>query len=370
MLSVNILLEGDIINTLNINLGARSYPIHLVQDGWTYLPCILDQKLKGNSILVVSDSNVYPLYFEAFQSAFAHSRFHLYSAVVEAGEGSKSIDSACSLYSRALEEMLDRSSAVISLGGGVVGDLAGFVAATYMRGIDFVQIPTSLLAQVDSSIGGKVAVNLPEAKNIIGAFYQPKVVYMNIQTLQTLPCREFSTGMAELIKHGFIWNSDFLVWLENHMDRIMARDSDILSQAVYRSCCIKAKIVEEDEREKGLRAILNFGHTVGHAIEAITGYSHYTHGEAVALGMICEAKLAKKMGLVDICYIECLSELLQKAGLPVRLEGLDWERLIELMTHDKKNEDGKIVFVLPVGQGRMEIHRNVPKGLILQVLNE
>lgn len=278
---------------------------------------------------------------------------------------------AQALYTKAIESRLDRSSSIVALGGGVVGDLAGFVASTYMRGIGFVQIPTTLLSQVDSSVGGKVAVNHPLGKNIIGSFYQPKIVYINANTLLTLPSREFSSGMSELIKYGFIWDENFLNWLESKLDSIMAKDEKIIVKAIEWACNIKARVVEQDEKEKGLRAILNFGHTVGHAIEAVSNYSKYTHGEAVALGMICESRLAAKMGLIDDNLLARLIDLIEKAGLPTSLdEQLPVESLIKAMQHDKKNISDRIAFVLPVATGKVDVFRNVDIKLIQELLND
>jgi len=355
------------MKSFQVNLGKNSYPIYISDNGWNELDRALSP-LKGQRILLISDQHVDSLYGKELRSILESMGYRLSSATVAPGESSKSLSTAEVLYTKALKAGLDRSSGIIALGGGVVGDLAGFVAATYMRGIDYIQLPTSLLAQVDSSVGGKVAVNHPMAKNIIGAFHQPRAVYINVETLRTLPEREFSTGMAELIKYGFIWDSDFLKWTEEHLSDLLSLQKDILVEAVYRCCRIKARVVETDERESGLRAILNFGHTIGHAIEALTGFSRYTHGEAVALGMVYESRLACEMGLVDRAFIDRLISLLEKAGLPTDLPPLNRQALVELMTHDKKNSQGKIVFVLPTGSGKVEIFKDVEPALILKVL--
>jgi len=356
---------------VNVRLPINPYSIYIFSNGWAEIGVLFNNVLKGNKLLVVSDDNVYPLYFDKIQSYLIDAGYQVFSAVVPAGEESKSLDMAQFLYTQALESGLDRTSAIVALGGGVIGDLAGFVASTYMRGIGLVQIPTTLLAQIDSSVGGKVAVNHPLGKNIIGSFYQPKIVYINTYTLSTLPPREFSTGMAELIKYGFIWEEELLCWLENNLDFLISRDENALVKAVEWSCRIKAQVVEQDEKEKGLRTILNFGHTVGHAIETVTKYSVYTHGEAVALGMICESRLAVQMGLIDNNLTARLTTLLKKAGLPIALsEPLPIESLIKAMHHDKKNVNNAIVFVLPVATGRVEIFKNVDIRLIENVLKE
>jgi len=356
---------------VNVNLPVNAYRIHIFSRGWAQVGPLLKDILKGNKLLVVSDENVSSLYLYELKRELMSSGYHVNTAIIPPGEGSKSLDMAQTLYTKAIESRLDRTSTIVALGGGVVGDLAGFVASTYMRGIGFVQIPTTLLSQVDSSVGGKVAVNHPLGKNIIGSFYQPKIVYINANTLSTLPSREFSAGMAELIKYGFIWDEDFLIWLESNLDSIMSKEEKTIVKAIEWACSIKAQVVGWDEKEKGLRVILNFGHTVGHAIETVSNYSKYTHGEAVALGMICESKLAAEMGLIDNNLVARLTVLLKKAGLPSSLdEYLPVESLIKAMEHDKKNISDSITFVLPVATGKVDIFRNVNLKLIKQVLND
>lgn len=352
-------------------MPANAYNIHIFSKGWAQIGPLLKELLKGNKLLVVTDENVASLYLDELKKQLVSYGYQVSTAIIPPGERSKSLDMAQSLYTKAIEARLDRSSSIVALGGGVVGDLAGFVASTYMRGIGFVQIPTTLLSQVDSSVGGKVAVNHPLGKNIIGSFYQPKIVYINVDTLSSLPAREFSAGMAELIKYGFIWGESFLNWLETNLDAIMAKDERILVKAIEWACNIKAQVVGQDEKEKGLRAILNFGHTVGHAIEAVSNYSKYSHGEAVALGMICESKLAAEMGLIDDKLVNRLIALLKKAGLPTSLyEQLSVEALIKSMEYDKKNVSDSITFVLPVAAGKVDVFRNLDRKLILQILND
>ncbi|MDN5276168.1 MAG: 3-dehydroquinate synthase [Clostridiales bacterium] len=356
------------MQTITVDLKDRAYPIHIAPEGWEALPGALDGAIKGEKVMVVCDENTHRLYYEAVKTVLESGGYTVNPAVIPPGEASKSFEQAQALYTKALEANLDRSSTIVALGGGVVGDLAGFIAATYMRGIGFIQIPTSLLAQVDSSVGGKVAINHPLAKNIIGAFYQPRMVFINPHTLKTLPQREFATGMAELIKHAFIADSEFLSWLEQNMEALLSRDVQALTHALYRSCSIKARVVEQDEKESGLRMILNFGHTIGHAIESATGYSKYTHGETVAIGMVYESKIAVHRGLIGHEYVERLSSLLEKAGLPTRLEAADWDLIIERMAYDKKNVDSRIVFVLPTGYGKVEVFKDVATDDIKQVL--
>lgn len=361
------------MQTITVDLKERAYPIYIAPEGWKALPCTLEGAIMGEKIMVVCDENTYRLYYEAVKTVLEDQGYAVYPAVIPPGEASKSFEQAQALYTRALEAGLTRSSTIVALGGGVVGDLAGFIAATYMRGIGFIQIPTTLLAQVDSSVGGKVAINHPLAKNIIGAFYQPRMVFINPHTLKTLPQREFATGMAELIKHAFIADNQFLPWLEQNMEALLSRNVQTLTHALYCSCSIKARIVEQDEKESGLRMVLNFGHTIGHAIESATGYSTYTHGEAVAMGMVYEAKIAVHRGLIGRDYVERLSSLLEKAGLPTRLEAAtwkaaDWNLLLERMAYDKKNTDSRIVFVLPTGYGKVEVFKDITTEDIRQAL--
>jgi 3-dehydroquinate synthase len=355
------------MRTVEIHFEEKSYPIFL-DDNWEGLFQKAGGYLKSGSALIISDENVSALYCREIENRLRELGVKTFTATVSPGEASKSLQTAEELYTKALQAGLDRSSQIIALGGGVIGDLAGFIASTYMRGIHFVQIPTSLLAQVDSSIGGKVAINHPLAKNIIGSFYQPKCVLMNIRTLATLPRRELAAGMAELIKHGIIRDEELLAWLENNMVKIMEPSIDLLTEGIYRSCKIKADVVSQDEKEHGLRAILNFGHTIGHAVEAASGYGACIHGEAVSIGMVAEAYLSKILGLVDDEYVARIKQTLSRAGLPVHVPDLDSSRLLELMRHDKKNTQGKIVFVLPVGPGKVEIFRDVETETILAAL--
>ncbi|HZJ56992.1 MAG TPA: 3-dehydroquinate synthase [Clostridia bacterium] len=350
---------------INLDLPINPYSIH-IEKSWGGLEGALKPFI-GHKTMLITDENVNNLFARDIASILSFMGCQVNVAVVKPGEASKSLEIAETLYTRALEANLDRSSSIIALGGGVVGDLAGFVAATYMRGINYVQIPTTLLAQVDSSVGGKVAVNHPLAKNIIGNFYQPKSVYINIDTLKTLPERQFSTGMAELIKYGFIWDNGFLKWLQSNIHDIMNRQEEGLARAVGCSCEIKAHIVSRDEREKGLRAILNFGHTVGHGLESLTNYDLYTHGEAVSLGMVYESSIACRMGLVDKSMVDLLIRLLDKANLPTEIHGVDTEALIKAMAHDKKNQGDSIVFVLPIGIGKVDVFNNIDSGLIREV---
>ncbi len=351
--------------TISLDLPLNPYSIH-IDDSWQGLAAAI-KPFVGNKVMIVSDENTKDLFYNEVSRILVSMKVEVSCVAVPPGEASKSLQVAENLYTQALSASLDRSSSILALGGGVVGDLAGFIAATYMRGINFIQIPTTLLAQVDSSVGGKVAVNHPLAKNIIGSFYQPKSVYINIDTLRTLPDRQFSTGMAELIKYGFIWDTTFLEWLDGNIESLMRREYSSLAYAIQRCCQIKADIVSRDEKESGLRAILNFGHTIGHGLESLTGFNLYTHGEAVALGMIYESLIARNIGLIDQNLIDLLIGLLKRANLPTRIEQIDVKALIRAMSHDKKNKSGSIVFVLPIGVGEVDIFDNVDNIKILEV---
>jgi 3-dehydroquinate synthase len=289
--------------------------------------------------------------------------------VVEAGEVSKAPDVATDLWEQMLEQGADRQTVVIALGGGVVGDLAGFVAATFARGLSFVQVPTSLLAQVDSSVGGKVGVNLPGAKNMVGAFWQPRGVVVDVDVLSTLPESEYRAGLAEVVKYGVIMDAEFFGYLESNIEPINDRDADVLTYVVERCCRLKADVVEEDEREEtGRRAILNYGHTFCHAFEAATNYEDLLHGEGVAIGMMCAARLAERLGRVDQAFVKRQLQLLTALGLPTGVPDVEPDELIEAMYHDKKVDRGELRFVLPTRLGQVELVRGVGTTEILAAL--
>lgn len=338
---------------VNVPLGNRTYPIFFANNVLTDASRILKPYVQGKTIMIITDTNIDPLYGQTLQSTLKSEGFNVHKIVIPAGEKSKTLETSEILYNRCLEANLDRTSTIISLGGGVVGDISGFVAATYMRGIDFIQVPTSLLAQVDSSVGGKVGVNLPAAKNAVGAFHQPRAVIIDVSLLKTLPAGEFRSGLSEIIKYGVIWDKAFFDWLEENIDDLK-KDDDKLQYAVIQSCRIKAEIVSQDEREKGLRAILNFGHTIGHAIESAAGYGRYTHGEAVAIGQVYESSLAVHTGFLKQQNAHKIKRLIQNAGLPVDYADIAHECLIERMLYDKKNVDTEPVFILPMDIGEVK----------------
>ena len=350
-----------------IALGDRSYDI-LIGDGliadlrtWQGLPA-------ARTAVIVSNPTVSALHGDALRSALAQVYPQLINVDLPDGEVHKQWASLDVLFDRLLAQACDRRTTLFALGGGVVGDMAGFAAACYMRGVPFVQVPTTLLAQVDSSVGGKTAINHPRGKNMIGAFYQPLRVVCDLALLDTLPRRELSAGLAEVVKYGPIADPAFLDWIEAHADALMARDRSALAHAVRRSCEIKAGVVGADERETGLRAILNFGHTFGHAIEAGLGYGQWLHGEAVGCGMVMAADLSARLGLVPVDFVSRLRRLCERCGLPVRAPHLGGSgRWIDLMRVDKKAEGGELRFVLIDGIGRATL-RAVPDAVLLETL--
>jgi 3-dehydroquinate synthase len=320
-----------------------------------------NSSLRGSrKLLVVTDETVEELYAEQLAADLQQLGFEVNRWVVPPGESTKTLEWTQRGCQVAVDCGLDRASTVVALGGGVVGDLAGFVAATFMRGINFVQVPTTLLAQVDASVGGKVAVNLPQGKNLVGAFHQPQLVVIDPEVLLSLPERHYAAGMAEVIKHGVIRDSDYFSFLESHVEGLRRRNADLLTKAIRGSCRIKAAVVQEDEREAGIRAILNFGHTVGHALESVSGYGQLLHGEAVSIGMVVAAELARQQGMLEQEPVQRLGKLLKGFGLPTRIEGAAVDELLEAMKRDKKAQSEKPRWVLPQGLGSASPGHNLP----------
>ena len=348
-------MTSPLLHSLTIALDERSYPIQIGTGLLSHAASFAGLPA-ATAALIVSNSTVAPLYAQALQGALRHHYAQVYLLVLPDGETHKDWQTLHLIFDALLQNGCDRKTVLFALGGGVVGDMTGFAAASYMRGVPFVQVPTTLLAQVDSSVGGKTGINHPLGKNMVGAFYQPQRVMCDLETLQTLPAREISAGLAEVIKYGPIADMAFLDWIEAHIAELVARDVHALAHAVRRSCEIKAQVVSQDEREGGLRAILNFGHTFGHAIEAGLGYGDWLHGEAVGCGMVMAAQLSQAMGLVDQAFVQRLTRLVAAAGLPVRGPVLDAAdnagRYLALMRVDKKAEAGAIRFVLIDGPGR------------------
>ncbi len=332
------------MKTLTVNLKERSYPIHIGQ-GLLGQDALLAPHIHGNQVLLVSNEIVAPLYLEKALSAL--DRYQCETVILPDGEKYKTLDTANLIFDALLKHRFDRQCTLIALGGGVVGDITGFAAACYQRGVNFIQIPTTLLAQVDSSVGGKTGVNHPLGKNMIGAFHQPQCVLIDINTLGTLDDQQLSAGLAEIIKYGLIQDEDFFVWLEDNINKLLQRDAEMLTYAIERSCQIKADIVAADEKESGQRALLNLGHTFGHAIEAGMGYGTWLHGEAVGTGMLMAADLSCRQNNFSQSQLERTRALLEVARLPVKTpEEMDPARFLELMAVDKKVQAGVIRLVL------------------------
>ena len=331
------------MQTLTVQLGERSYPIH-IGSGLLRAGTPVRAAVGRRDVLLVSNVTVAPLYAGLVKSALAANR--IIEVVLPDGEQHKSLATASRVFDVMIANRLGRDAVVIALGGGVVGDLAGFVAACYQRGIDFVQVPTTLLAHVDSSVGGKTAVNHPGGKNLIGAFHQPIAVISDTDLLATLPDRELKAGLAEIIKYGLICDADFFTWLEQNIDALLAREAAALQRAIYRSCEIKAAIVGRDEREQGDRALLNLGHTFGHAIESATGYVDWLHGEAVATGMLIAADMSARLQHLDAADVGRIRRLLERAGLPVAAPQIGADSALGYMRIDKKVKAGRVRLVL------------------------
>jgi len=354
--------------SLKVNLGERSYPI-CIGDNLLEQSELLTQHIPGNSALVVSNETVAPLYMDAVEQSLSNIRFK--TLVLPDGEEHKNLNVLNSIYDKLLENRLDRNTTLIALGGGVVGDITGFAAATYQRGVHLVQIPTTLLSQVDSSVGGKTAVNHPIGKNMIGAFYQPRAVIADTNTLNTLEERQLSSGLAEVIKYGLIRDASFLEWLESNIDKLLDRNPDALAYAIERSCRNKAEIVAADERESGQRALLNLGHTFGHAIETGMGYGVWLHGEAVASGMVMAARLSNKLGWISENDVSRVIDILERANLPITApEQMSADKFIELMSLDKKVSDGVLKLVLYKSVGNAVISKDYTDAILRETISE
>ncbi len=358
------------MKTVRIQLGERSYEIYVGQA----LPALgktMKQYHFNARTLVVTDRAVGKHYARAVVESLTASGCQVALEEVPAGESSKSLREAERLFSVCARQALERKSPIVALGGGVIGDLVGFVAATYLRGLPLVMVPTTLLAQVDSAIGGKVAVNLAEGKNLVGAFYQPAMVFTDPATLLTLPEREFVSGLAEIIKYGVIMDVNYFKYLESNMPAILGRDAAALEYLIIQACQYKGRIVEADEHEAAQRAFLNFGHTIGHALEAATSYARYLHGEAVAIGMVCAGRIACDLRMLDAKDLERMRRLIVAAGLPDRFDrSIPSEAIFEHLQWDKKVQDGRMRFILPQNIGRVVVRESVKPELIRRVLEE
>jgi 3-dehydroquinate synthase len=358
------------MHTLKVALENRAYPIYIGTGLLTQAELFV-RHMPQRRAAIVTDSNVAPLYLQTLTKTLAAAGVETISIVIPAGEENKVWESLNTIFDALLAAHCERKTTLIALGGGVVGDLTGFAAATYLRGVPFIQVPTTLLALVDSSVGGKTAINHPRGKNMIGAFYQPQAVIADTSTLDTLPARELSAGLAEVIKYGLIRDLPFFEWLENNIDALNAREPAAMAYAIQRSCENKAAVVAADEREEtGERALLNLGHTFGHAIESGMGYGAWLHGEAVAAGMVVAARLSHNMGMLRADDVGRVTAILERAHLPVTIPDLGHERYLQLMGHDKKVEGGKLRFILMREMGRSFLTADVPADKLAKSLNE
>lgn len=355
------------MQTLTVDLGDRSYPIHIGAGLLNQAELILPH-LAQKRVMVVTNTTVAPLYLARLTATLASGGVAATHVILPDGEAYKNWETLNLIFDALLAQRAERKTTLIALGGGVIGDMTGFAAASYQRGVPFIQIPTTLLSQVDSSVGGKTGINHPLGKNMIGAFYQPKLVLADTDTLKTLPARELSAGLAEVIKYGLIWDVEFLAWLEANMDKLRALDPAAITHAIHRSCEIKAQVVGQDEREGGIRAILNLGHTFGHAIETGMGYGNWLHGEAVAAGMVMAAQTSQRMGWISEADVARTRALIRAAGLPDVAPDLGVDTYLEYMGHDKKVEGGKMRFVLLKKLGEAVITGDVPADVLTGVL--
>jgi 3-dehydroquinate synthase len=355
------------MQTLQVKLGERSYPIHIGQDLLAKTDLILSH-LKRKQVAIVTNTTVAPLYLEKLAQPLRAAGVSVIPIILPDGEAYKNAETLNLIYDALLQNRCERSTTLIALGGGVIGDLTGYAAATYLRGVPFIQIPTTLLSQVDSSVGGKTGINHPLGKNMIGAFYQPQLVLADIDTLNTLPARELSAGLAEVIKYGLIRDADFFTWLERNMPQLVALNSEALSYAIYRSCQNKAEVVAADERETGERALLNLGHTFGHAIENAMGYGVWLHGEAVAAGTMLAADLSRRMGWLNAEDLIRMTNIFKAANLPINPPDLGVARYLDLMGLDKKVVEGKIRLVLQQGIGKSIISSDYDADLLHKTL--
>lgn len=342
------------MQSLTVQLGERSYSI-LIGAGLLDQPELLLPSLQRKKVVIVSNTTVAPLYLDRLENGLRKNGVEIVESILPDGEQYKDLQTLNQVFNTLLDHRCERSTTLIALGGGVIGDMGGFAAACYQRGMPFIQVPTTLLSQVDSSVGGKTAINHPLGKNMIGAFYQPRIVLADTSVLSTLPDRELSSGLAEVIKYGLIRDLPFLEWLESNLGLLLARDPEALAYAIHRSCANKAEIVAADERETGERALLNLGHTFGHAIETGLGYGEWLHGEAVAAGTLMAAELSRMLGWLDVADITRIERLFLQAKLPVMGASLPIDRYIELMRHDKKVEDGRLRLVMLQAVGKAVI---------------
>lgn len=354
------------MQTLHVELGDRRYPIFIGSD--LNPQSLLEPYIKAKQVMIVTNTTVAPLYLEHYMTAIEALGKTVATCILPDGEKYKNIEHLNLIFDALLEAGFNRDATVLALGGGVIGDMAGFASACFQRGVYFIQVPTTLLSQVDSSVGGKTGINHPLGKNMIGAFQQPQVVLADMAQLSTLPDRELSAGLAEVIKYALLGDLDFLVWLEENMDGLVGRDSVLLAEAVYRSCAHKARIVANDEKEQGERALLNLGHTFGHAIESYLGYGVWLHGEAVATGMVMAADLSQRMGWISAEDLERTKKIIQRAHLPVKCPAIPLDEFLAYMAHDKKVLNGQLRLVLLKSLGQAVITREFDVELMKQAI--
>jgi 3-dehydroquinate synthase len=358
------------MDKIKVDLAERSYKILIKPGLLDNSSSAFSKYVKGKKCFIVSDDNVFSLYGVKIKSALKEALCtSVKSFAFKPGEPSKNIETLNDIYNKMALYGMNRKSIVIALGGGVPGDIAGFAAATYMRGIDYIQVPTSLLAMVDSSVGGKTGIDLPHGKNLVGAFWQPKLVVIDPSTLNTLPKRELLSGLAEIIKYGIIQDYELFIHISKSIEKILNLDLQLYCSIIARCCWLKAEVVKKDEQESNIRAILNYGHTFGHAIEAVTKYKKYTHGEAIAIGMNMAAKTAKSLKFIDDETLNQLEGLSRDLGLPVKAEGVEVEEIYNAMFKDKKASDGKIKYVIPTKIGRVELINGIDEKIIKESID-
>ena len=352
---------------LKVDLGVRAYPI-LIGAGLLRKPELLAPHIGGRQVMVVTNETVAPLFLDRLLGCLGGVAADVLE--LKDGERFKTLDAYAQVMDALMQKRHNRTTTLVALGGGVVGDVAGFAAATFQRGVAFIQVPTTLLAQVDSSVGGKTGVNHPSGKNMIGAFHQPSCVVADIEALETLPEREYRAGLAEVVKYGVIWSEKFFAWLEGHRAELLRCAPEVVTEAVHRSCAIKAEVVAQDEREQGLRAVLNYGHTFAHALETLTGYNALLHGEAVAVGMVLAADCAGRHGLLDAGSVRRITALLTALGLPVRMpKGMNTESVLQVMGMDKKVVDGRLRLVLPERIGAVRVTERIDQEALRRTLD-
>ncbi|HEX2927150.1 MAG TPA: 3-dehydroquinate synthase [Ruminiclostridium sp.] len=355
---------------LTVNVPGKSYEIYISSNFNFLVEAIRETGINLNSkIVIITDRNVDRYYSEECSRILGGAGLSVFKIIIEPGEKSKNLETAASIYSYLVSNFIGRDDSILALGGGVVGDISGFVAATYLRGINFIQVPTTLLSQADSSVGGKVGVDFSDYKNLIGAFYQPALVYVNTDCLKTLPKREVRAGMAEVIVHAIIMDKDFFHYIESNTDKIFELESKTLEYLIKVNCAIKGNIVEQDEKDKGIRAILNFGHTVGHAVETAAGF-RLLHGECVSLGIIAAFYLAAYLGITTEAIQKEVTDLLKRAGLPIKVSNISIDDIYSCILHDKKCKDNRAVFILPVDIGKVFMRQIDDEGLIRKAISQ